>query len=209
MTQRIIHFLPSICSLATICLLGRLYFKLISKKFSDRFKNIEWCEANQGKIAHLIGMPVTYVIAPAFEELLCRAPIIVIFSWVSPAAWEAITASSVFFAAMHWPDSSEIFSALFKWRKKRGVPIGDEVQKKESRPLWKKILQVIITFPMGLAFGYYGIRYQSIWISFGLHAAWNLVGPFALTIVLGLVMLFFELGKALVENFRDTLRPVR
>ena len=50
----------------------------------------------------------------------------------------------------------------------------------------------MVTFSMGMVACYFGIRYQSLWVCFGIHAVWNLATLLMLvpivSILLGLIV---------------------
>ena len=102
MTERFFQFLPSIVVLTSIAIVTFVYLRLISKRFKERMKSIEWCKENQGKIIWLIGIPFQNVWAPVAEELVFRAPLIIVFSSISGNAWRGIWISSILFSLVHY-----------------------------------------------------------------------------------------------------------
>ena len=55
----------------------------------------------------------------------------------------------------------------------------------------RKVLHVVFTLPLGILAGYYGIKYQSVWVAFGIHSVWNLIMPAVLPILMLLGVLAF------------------
>ena len=102
MTERFFQFLPSIAILASIAIATLIYLRLISRRFRERTKSIKWCKENHWKIIWLIKMPLLYVWAPVAEELLFRAPLVVIFSDLSGNAWLGIWISGLLFSLVHY-----------------------------------------------------------------------------------------------------------
>ena len=87
MTERMVQFLPSILTLMGIAALAYVYLKLVTRWLGENLKSIEWCKKNRLKVAFLIGMPTFNIWAPVSEELVCRVPLIIAFSYVSRNAW--------------------------------------------------------------------------------------------------------------------------
>lgn len=197
--ERIYAFLPSVLILACIAGITLLYLKWVTKRFGDSFKSVEWHEKNKWKVIWAVGTPMTNVFVPAVEELIFRAPLIIAFSAVSSVAWYGIFASSVLFALTHWFGKKirmpEILSA-----RENGDHKSDEVvaevnrlhqEKKGKTIMVRKVLHIVFTLPLGILAGYYGIKYQSVWVAFGIHSAWNLIMPFVLPLFVLLGMLAF------------------
>lgn len=197
--ERIYAFLPSVLAIACIAGGTLLYVKWIIKRFGDNFKSIEWHQKNKWKVIWTVGTPLENIFAPAAEELIFRAPLIIAFDVMSSMAWYGVLLSSGLFASMHWFGQKikiwEILSA-----KENGDHMSDDVTAESDRLyteegtmiMVRKALHVIFTLPLGILAGYYGIKYQSVWVAFGIHVAWNLVMPIVLPILvlLGLSVFF-------------------
>lgn len=198
--ERIYTFLPSILVIACIAGATRLYVKWVLKRFGDNFKSVEWHKKNEWKVIWMVGTPMTNVWAPAVEELIFRAPLIVGFGAMSSVAWYGVFASSGLFALTHWFGKKiwmpEIISA-----QENGDHKSDDVtaeidrlhQEAGKRILVQRIVHVALTLPLGILSGYYGIKYQSIWVAFGIHSVWNLVTP------LILMFLILLMGRILLS----------
>lgn len=197
--ERIYAFLPSVLIIACIAGTAFLYLKWVVKRFGDNLKSVEWHRKNQGKVAWTVGTPMICVFGPAVEELIFRAPLIIAFgSMSSSAAWYGVFASSGLFALSHWFGKKiwmpEILSA-----KENGDHESDDVeeeinrlhQENEKGIMVRRVLHVVLTLPLGVLAGYYGIRYQSVWVAFGIHMAWNLVMPFVVPLFFLFSMLAF------------------
>lgn len=197
--ERIYALLPSILVLACIAGATLLYLKWVIKHFGENnIKSVEWNKKNEWRIVWTVTMPLISVWAPAFEEIIFRAPLIIAFSAVSSVAWYGIFASSGLFAIGHWFEKKiwmpEILSA-----RENGEHKSDDVvaeinrlyQEKRKMILVRKVLHVIFTLPLGILAGYYGIKYQSIWVAFGIHSVWNLIMPVVLSLLMILGMFVF------------------
>jgi len=207
--ERIYTFLPSVLVIACIAGTTLLYMKWVIKRFGDNFKSTEWHKKNQWRVIWTVGTPLTNVWAPAVEELIFRAPLIIAFGAMSSVAWYGVFVSSGLFALSHWFGNKiwmpEILSA-----RENGDHKSDDVvaevdrlhQKAGRRILVQKVLHVVLTFPLGILAGYYGIKYQSIWVSFGIHSAWNLIMPFVLPLFVLLGMLAFLGISSLWDRMR-------
>lgn len=196
--ERIEQFLPSILILLGIAVLAFIYLKFTIKRLGQNFKSVEWHQENKWKVMWSIGIPAQNIWAPTAEELIFRAPLIVAFSVISPQAWIGILVSSVAFAAIHWFGKKvnilEIISKKEKGDAKTDSVEAELAQIEEASPRGmriRRIAHVIAVIPLGVLAGFYGIEYQSIWISVGIHAMWNLFMPLILLILAFIVSLLF------------------
>lgn len=207
MTERFFQFLPSITVLMSIALVTFVYLRLVSKKFKERMKSIEWCKENHWKIIWLIGVPLQHIWAPVAEELVFRAPLIVLFSSISGNAWRGIWISSILFSLVHYFGKKialfEVLSAKEKGDTKTDsleAEISD-IQKKESKRVRiRKFLHPVAVFPLGVLSGYYGVKYQSIWTSVGIHFVWNLIMPI---IIVLLILIVMSAGAGIKEAWHE------
>jgi len=193
--ERIYLFLPSILFITCIAGITHLYIRLVIKRFGDNFKSVEWHEKNERKVSWMLGTPTNNVLAPAMEELIFRAPLIIAFSAMSSVAWYGIFASSGIFALMHWLGKKIWMPDILSARENSDHKTDDMVvevnrlhQEKGREIMVRKVLHVILMLPLGILTGYYGIKYQSIWVAFGIHSIWNLIMPIVLLIFMFLVM---------------------
>lgn len=181
---RIYAFLPSVLVIACIAGATFLYLKWVIKRFGDNFKSVEWHKKNRWKVIWAVGTPLINVWAPAAEELIFRAPLIITFSAMSSAAWYGVFASSGLFALSHW-FGKKIWMPEILSTKENGNHKSDDVVAEMNRLhteegkiiIVRKVLHVIFTLPLGILAGYYGIKYQSVWVAFGIHSVWNLIMP--------------------------------
>ena len=210
--ERVMVFLPSVLVIATIGGITLLYIKWVIKRYGDNFKSVEWHQRNVWKVAWTVGTPLTNVYAPTLEELIFRAPIIIAFSSLSPFAWYGILASSVLFAFVHWFGKKILMLEIF-FAQEKGESKSDNVeseierlhQESDKDILIKRIFHVVMTFLLGILTGYYGIKYQSVWLSVGIHSAWNLIMPAVLPMLVILAML----GYFALLSLWDKVRPQR
>jgi len=207
--ERIYAFLPSVLLIACIAGATLLYIKLVIKHFGNNFKSVEWHKKNTWKVVWIVGTPLTNVWAPATEELIFRAPLIIAFGTMSSSAWYGVLASSGLFALSHWFGKknwkSEIISA-----RENGNHKTDDVEAEVNRLhaeegkmiMVRKVLHVVFTLPLGILAGYYGIKYQSVWVAFLIHLVWNLVMPAVLPILMLLGVLAFVCVSSLWDRVR-------
>lgn len=99
--DRVIVFLPSIVILASIALATIFYCRWLIKHYGEEFKSVAWHKEHELKVSLVLGTPLIVVYAPAVEELIFRAPLIIAFSSVTTNAWYGILASSLAFSLMH------------------------------------------------------------------------------------------------------------
>ena len=211
--ERFLTFLPSVLVIASIALITRVYLKWIIGRFDENAKSVQWHQQNKWKVFWLVGMPVQIVWAPTVEELIFRAPLVLAFSGMSSFAWYGILTSAVLFSLMHWSGKKiwmpEILLARAEGSHKSD-DIGEEVerlhQEAGKKILVSRISHVIFALLAGISAGYYGILYQSIWVSVGIHAAWNLVMPVVVQLLLLVVMIFYVLLSLLWEDIKSLTR---
>lgn len=207
--ERIYLFLPSILILACIAGATHLYLKLVIKRFGDKLKSVEWHEKNKRKLMWTVSIPCTEVRAPAVEELIFRAPLIVAFSTISSVAWYAIFASGGLFALAHCL-GKEIYTRDVLSARKKGTHKSDNVvaeinrlrHEKGKMVMVRKVGHVVFALPPGILAGYYGIKYQSIWVSFGIHSVWSLIVPPLLSLLMFVGMFIFSAISSLWDRVR-------
>lgn len=207
--ERIYAFLPSVLIIACIAGATLLYMKWVIKRFGDNFKSVEWNKKNQWKVVWTVGTPLTNVWAPAVEELIFRAPLIIAFGAMSSVAWYGVFASSGLFALSHW-FGKKIWMPDILSAKENGNHKSDDVVAEVNRLhteegkmiMVRKVLHVVFTLPLGILAGYYGIKYQSVWVAFGIHSVWNLIMP----AVLPLLMLLGVLAFLGISSLWDRMR---
>lgn len=196
-------------------LILKVYLKILTNWIEKQpHDNIEWLKQNQIKLCFLVNVPLTLILAPTFEEFFFRLPLIVMFRDVSGNAWLGIIISAVLFGAIHYLNPSALYvgSQILDAGKNKGQgakfsDVAKEVPTKEKKTiLWTKLSQVVATFFLGLISGYYGIKHQSLFVSVGLHAAWNLFMPFILMVVVLIILLPAELIITYLANRRSRKR---
>ena len=212
--ERIDIFLPSVLIISCIALITFLYIRIVRKCLGVNLKSVEWNKENLWKSALMIGTPILNLGAPAVEELIFRAPLIIIFDSISSTAWYGILISSLLFGLAHFFGKKVSMSDLFSARENNENE-SDDVQAETDRIhkklgkiiLARRIFHVFVTFLAGIVFGYYGIVYQSIWVSFGLHSLWNLIMPFIMPVLIFLGSLVFAIFYFLFQKMRDSILP--
>lgn len=194
-----------------------IYVRLISNRYRDRMKSLEYAKTNKLKMALLIGFPTLLLYAPLTEEIIFRAPLILLFSHISDSAWLGISVSALLFGSAHWSGQKFDLTDIPESRA-NGEAITDDLKTElelveKSRPrmvLAKKILHVIITTLLGLVFGYYGIKHQSLWLCIALHAGWNLIGHPIVIILYGVLampgMAIYVIGALAADKILMKLR---
>ena len=194
--DRLEFFLPSVLAIASIAGFSFLILFLIRRRFKEEFKSLKWLEEQRWKTCFWFSCLYVYVFAPAIEELLFRGPLIIWVQPESPLVWHYTTLSAIIFSLVHWRGHKISIRELFDIKHRRDRTSDDleaevkRLKEKESRlVLTRKITQTIITFPLGLLAGYYGVKYQSIWVSIGIHSMWNLFMPIAFPMTILLIAL--------------------
>lgn len=160
-------FPPSAWILAVVVVGCFIYFEMLPKLMGQRLRNAQWRATHGVESNLLLNFPAMVLGAPANEELILRAPLLISFSELSTTAWIWIFALGVVFALSHWPGAKFINLDLILKREN----ISSLIPGTKAR----KIAQTIFSFPVGIALGYCAVKYQSIWLCVGLHAALNLV----------------------------------
>ncbi len=190
--ERIYAFLPSI--LIIVCIAGTtlLYNKLITKRLGeDNLKINEWVKNNKWK-AFSSFAPVIYIGTPAIEELIFRAPLVIIFNTMSLSAWCGILISGGLFALLHWRDGIKFVV--------NGFSFSFSIFSNKEERTWIEGVNTLCVLILGILTGYYGIKYQSIWVSVGIHALWNLIAPVFFVLFISMGMIVF----LVIRNKLDT-----
>ena len=206
--ERISLFLSSILIIGGIAIIMFLYLKLMIRKFSDNLKSINWVEQNKLKASLLFSSPNAYILAPTWEELVFRAPIIIAFSGLSQSAWYGILISSVLFSLLHWFGNKVTFFEIINARD-NGENESDNLEDESKRIARKmkggvrlrRALHVLATLPTGILLGYLGIKYQSVWMCVGFHSLWNLLMPFVVLLIIILIAITSEVLSSFWRKF--------
>lgn len=218
--DRIRQFAPSILLALALGGIVFIYVKLVSNHYKDRLKSLEYAKANKLKMALLVGTPTTIFLAPLTEEVVFRAPLLLLFDHLSENAWLGVSISALLFGGAHWR-GTKIDITDIPEKRANGEAITDDTQAElelagkehARRVLISKILHVILTTPLGLAFGYYGVKHQSLWLCIALHAGWNLIG-YPVYIILSGVLTFigaviYTIGELVVHKILTKLKKYR
>src|SRR3989338_494760 len=102
MWYRLNVFLPSLIILAALVLVGVVYIRIIKWRLKGKLNSIAWVQEHHRQISWTISFPLLYVFGPAIEELIFRAPLVVLFENISSGAWWGISISAILFALTHW-----------------------------------------------------------------------------------------------------------
>jgi len=206
-------FLPSILVIACIASATLLYLKWIVKRFGDKFKSVEWREKNKWKFFWIVGLPNRGLGSPFVEELFFRAPLIIAFSAMSSFAWYGVLASSCLFSLSHWFGKKISMPEILSKRENsnhKSDDIETEIERlhqdKGKEIVVRRMLHMFFSLILGILAGYYGIKYQSIWVSVGIHSAWNLIMAEILPLF---VLLFVSLGLLIYFAISSLWKRVR
>lgn len=157
--------------------------------------DLEWIRANGQKLGLLV-MPILIVFAPCVEELVFRAPLLILFPVLNQSAWYGIMVSSILFGLMHWSGNLEQNSIIVHGGKTETNDLAKEREKLEienkAQIVFAKCFRVVATTLAGVWFGYLAISHQSLWWSMGAHALWNFIMPTLLPIVLLVLWLMIQ-----------------
>jgi membrane protease YdiL (CAAX protease family) len=200
-------FLPSLSIIAGITACAFALFHHLNRKYGKQSGSVAWQKEHLGFLA-LVGILNNFIIAPFFEELLFRAPLLLLFPSLAGKAWLGILFSAVAFSLIHWPKSKEKFAVIIYRANEKNPSDSDDfsvniektADKHRGKIRFFCILQCILAFVAGILYGYLAISFQSLWPSIGAHIVWNLVVPFVLGIsiqvILGVLAAIFSGDKA-------------
>lgn len=181
--QRFLLFLPSVMGLFIIALVVLLPALLLYSRYSLNMKNPEWRKQNYWKIFWLGIIPDVIIIGPAIEEIIFRLPLVILFNSLTVMCWWGIGLMATLFATVHWfmqafdnYDGEYLTSLSLQTRK----PVNFKSKK-------MKLIRVASAFLTGLGCGFFTIKFQSLWISFFVHAQWN-----TLAVILEMVNVYIK-----------------
>ena len=221
MIEKLVSFLPPIIVLLSIAVILICLYRFIPSRFLDKEKLkkeknvISWFKENKLK-AVLISTLSISLYAPALEELVFRAPLIIIFDTVSGYAWIGILVSSVIFAAIH--RFGKIGEIAFETMKESFITNGELEEEEEiddfelkRKNFIKRVNRnrLLSSFLIGILTGYLGVKYQSLYLCFGIHVAWNLLFPPLLTILFLIVMVAWTFISVKMDDCKRSLRRRR
>lgn len=195
-------FCPQIVVLLCIGLVGYLIVKLIYWKIGkDKYNDQEWVQNNKKK-AVIPYFLIILICAPALEEVVFRLPLIIFFDSLSSLSWIFIVLSSALFSFYHNKNAliyavSRKRSKVYKENKTNLSPEEaeqslDHDEKKEMK--FQKYFIHVSTFLMGVIAAYFGIKYQSLYLTALIHFIWNFfmgTGIFSLILVLLISVLLY------------------
>jgi membrane protease YdiL (CAAX protease family) len=201
--------------LALLCgaLIGFLCLRIVSRKGREKFNDVDWCRQNKWKLVFFCAVPMIGAIAPVIEETLFRAPLIILFSALMPAAWATIVLSSLLFSVLHVGGLPPYLlgQKVFENEKSAGKKVAEATEgagaENRGMVIGYRITRTIFAFSLGLVAGWLGVKYQSIYPCLIVHAGWNLFclsGLNALLMVLLLVVIM--LPVTIYNRIRGYLR---
>jgi len=203
MKERLIQFLPSLVILVGIVVTISLYLAYFlkwsdRKDIADDAVWIAWVKTKKIRLMSLLaGILNLNIRTPIMEELIFRAPLIVVFSKLSGYAYLGLGLFGILFAVTHYfiPDLyfCDFDNALKRSKDLKGFGRELDQEIKNNRKIIRRIriLKVVLTFVLGVISGYFGIKYQSIYVSAGIHIGWNLLLPIIAGILTYLMFNFY------------------
>ncbi len=147
------------------------------------------------KARWLIDIPMLCAVAPAVEEPLFRAPLIVGWSGLTASAWVAVVVSSVVFSVTHARNLRVIDPRLQ----------ASGLSKRSF--VFMRIMHFGLVTAAGIALSLLAISSQSLWPSMVAHALWNLIGPYvflAITLCVAAIVVPVVHGAKCVRNLTST-----
>lgn len=190
MLERIKEFLPQLLPILGIAAATFIYLRIMRRRYRERMKSIKWIAENKWKLEFLLRSPSGFVWVPIVEELIFRAPIIICFGFLSFSAWAAIVGSALAFGLTHYSGKKLTLTEVLEIVKNgKCLTIDQVVKDKKTMLNWRRWSQIILAASMSIISGWLGIKHQSIWLSVGIHAAFNIFCCPILTIMLLLVAL--------------------
>ena len=180
--ERIMLFLPEIAQIIGMVALTFIYLRLISKRVPVPTKPLQGKESLRYLI--FLYIPAVGIFAPAFQGLLYRAPLVILFPRLTAPSWAVLLLWSAALAFLHSPAASRCFAWVNKCLKRRVVNAKEE-QQGLGHPISAFLVEALSIC--------LGIICQSIWISVGVHAVFNLV-PLFLGILPAMVIIIMALA---------------
>lgn len=174
--SRLVAFWPTL-ALAVLV----MFIALVIMKREDRAGR---------KGSHVSEICEDVVIAPVFEELLCRAPLIILFASFDSLAIAGTLIYAAIFGIMHYDNpvhmdvpgtNGPLSDETFRWLKKElGGTDDDRATYTALSNLYrdvqsKKRAYVYQTFGSGVFLGLIAILTGTIWSAVLIHASWNLM----------------------------------
>jgi membrane protease YdiL (CAAX protease family) len=151
------------------------------------------------------------IFAPTSEELIYRGPIIILSGYLPEYKWLLIIISAIVFGIMHWYGAKISLHEIQQNEPSDGYETDNlkEISKtisdqKNKKTYILKSAQVVSATIGGVLMGYYGIKYQTIWVSVLIHFSWNLF-LLVLANLLQVVLLAYILVMRWVEYIRSQL----
>lgn len=196
--ERFWLFWPEILPIAVIALAFYIYIRLFGNFYKDYLNSISWVKKNGFVVDFFYFKPQILILAPTLEELMFRLPLLIMFPALSQEAWIGIWISSIIFGLIHWPGQKinplDIFMAL-----KNGEVVTDcvktetdrIVKNKSGEMIYRRLIHTLMATGAGVTIGYFGLKYQSLWLCVGIHAAYNLLMPIVVVLVMGMLSIVY------------------
>lgn len=197
MIERITHFLPSMLIIATAAVLTFLYVRILRLAWGkENAMDREWIKTHKWTYLLLFRIPITCAFFPAAEELLFRTPIIIGFHQLSYYAFLGISISGLLFGAGHYlkhrnPITDE---KLFGIKDVTFAILVSNKKSQKRKRVNRKWLRFLKSTIGGSIYGYFGIRYQSLYVSVGLHMVSNII------LMLFAIFLIVKLRRGVIKD---------
>lgn len=200
--ERFWLFWPEILPIAIIGVVIFIFLKIFTTILKKELNSIYWLNRHKFMVDFFVSQPLALILAPTLEELLFRLPLLLMFTSLTSDAWTGIWISSCAFGFIH------IFGAkvtgmevmlAYMMGQTQSDDFKEETQrialKTQGNIVIKRLIAFVFTTGAGVLISYFGIKYQSLWLCVGIHAAWNLIVPGVMMIVTMLVvMILIQLG---------------
>ncbi len=151
---RLVDLIPQIFVISSVAIVG-FY---LSKRFGSSADTPEDRVANWFIELKRFGTNAM-IAAPSKEELLFRAPLVIVFGELSPTAWAMILYGAMIFGLMHL---NVLHSYLFT--KLPATTLRYRIQ---------RALHLTQTSILGVVCGYCGVASHSLWLPVLVHTLWN------------------------------------
>lgn len=122
------------------------------------------------------------------EELIFRAPLVVLFTSMTTSAFTGVVVSTALFSLMHVRASLGFLVQFL-----HSPTLKFKIKNRD------RIIAGMATAILGWICGYCAIRSQSLWVPTVIHIAWNLVVP----TLLMLIMLFAEIASYMKRGYES------
>lgn len=175
-----------------------LFVRVVCWCLKEKINNKQWVRDHRLFVACTVAWPTMIVSIPILEETIFRLPLLMWFPDNQRPTWLPITLGASLFAAMHLGNRLFHQTIVEEIEYLNGKVDEDDATKLDEHAMRRLVnirlaAQVIVTFVFGLAIGWLGIEYQSLWFCVKCHIALNffvlVLSPFVVLAVFLLVVL--------------------